>query len=59
MAENHTTATDKTVPYSTGDSKITDATIAEMRELAARYPVGRVARDDLQRLVARGVTESH
>ncbi|MFF0339981.1 NADH-quinone oxidoreductase subunit NuoE [Kribbella sp. NPDC004875] len=43
MAENHTTATDKTVPYSTGDSKITETTIAEMRELAARYPVGRSA----------------
>ena len=38
MAENHATATDKPVPYSTGDSKITDATIAEMRELMARYP---------------------
>src|SRR3954468_1531782 len=38
MAENHTTATDKPVPYSTGDSKITDATIAEMREIMARYP---------------------
>src|SRR3954471_6485363 len=43
MAENHTTATDKPVPYSTGDSKITDATIAEMRELAARYPVAQSA----------------
>src|SRR3954469_481396 len=43
MAENHTTATNKTVPYSTGDSKITETTIAEMRELAARYPVGRSA----------------
>ena len=43
MAENHATATDKPVPYSTGDSKITDTTIAEMRELAARYPVGRSA----------------
>jgi len=43
MAENHTTATDKTVPYSTGDSKITDATLAEMREIAARYPVARSA----------------
>jgi NADH-quinone oxidoreductase subunit E len=38
MAENHTTATDTPVPYSTGDSKITDATIAEMREIMARYP---------------------
>jgi NADH-quinone oxidoreductase subunit E len=43
MAENHTTATNKTVPYSTGDSKITETTIAEMRELAGRYPVGRSA----------------
>src|SRR4051812_42411607 len=43
MAENHTTATDKPVPYSTGDSSITETTIAEMRELAARYPVGRSA----------------
>ncbi len=43
MAENHATATDKQVPYSTGDSKITETTIAEMRELAARYPVGRSA----------------
>ena len=34
---------DTTVPYSTGDSKIGDTTIAEMRELAARYPVGRSA----------------
>src|SRR3954468_11138762 len=34
---------DTTVPYSTNDSKIVDATIAEMRELAARYPVGRSA----------------
>jgi NADH-quinone oxidoreductase subunit E len=31
------------VPYSTGDSSITETTIAEMRELAARYPVGRSA----------------
>jgi NADH-quinone oxidoreductase subunit E len=38
MAENHTTATDSPVPYSTGDSKITDATVAEMREIMARYP---------------------
>ena len=30
-------------PYSTGDSAITEQTIAEMRELAARYPVGRSA----------------
>ena len=36
MAENHTTATDKPVPYITGDSKNTDTTIAEMREIAAR-----------------------
>src|SRR5690349_11933452 len=43
MAENHTTSTDKTVPYSTGDSAITETTIAEMRELAARYPQGRSA----------------
>jgi NADH-quinone oxidoreductase subunit E len=43
MAENHKTATDNTVPYSTGDSKITDATLAEMRDLAARYPVARSA----------------
>jgi NADH-quinone oxidoreductase subunit E len=43
MAENHATATDKPVPYSTGDSKITDTTIAEMREIAARYPVARSA----------------
>ena len=43
MAENHTTATNVTVPYSTGESKITDTTIAELRELAARYPVGRSA----------------
>ncbi|NEA36289.1 NADH-quinone oxidoreductase subunit NuoE [Streptomyces sp. SID13031] len=34
---------DTTVPYSTNDSKIVDATIAEMRELAARYPQGRSA----------------
>ena len=40
-SQNHATATDKPVPYSTGDSNITDTTIAEMRELAARYPVGR------------------
>jgi len=39
--ENH--ATDMPVPYSTGDSKITDTTIAEMREIAARYPVARSA----------------
>src|SRR5213080_4233022 len=43
MAENHTTATDTPVPYSTGDSLITDTTIAEMREIAARYPVARSA----------------
>src|SRR6266542_209888 len=43
MAENHATATDKPVPYSTGDSKITDTTIAEMRGIAARYPVARSA----------------
>ncbi len=43
MAENHATATDEPVPYSTGDSKITDATIAEMREIAARYPQARSA----------------
>ena len=43
MAENHATATDKPVPYSTGDSKITDATIAEMREIMARYPQARSA----------------
>src|SRR6266540_2436087 len=43
MAENHATATDKPVPYSTGDSKITDTTIAEMRGIAARYPQGRSA----------------
>src|ERR671921_218908 len=43
MAENHATATDKPVPYSTGDSSITDTTIAEMREIAARYPVARSA----------------
>ena len=42
-SQNHATATDKPVPYSTGDSNITDTTIAEMRELAARYPVGRSA----------------
>lgn len=34
---------DTTVPYSTGDSLIGETTIAEMRELAARYPVGRSA----------------
>ncbi|WP_328329750.1 NADH-quinone oxidoreductase subunit NuoE [Kribbella sp. NBC_00382] len=34
---------DTTVPYSTGETKIGDTTIAEMRELAARYPVGRSA----------------
>jgi len=43
MAENHATATDKPVPYSTGDSNITDTTIAELRELAARYPEARSA----------------
>ena len=47
MAENsslsHATATNRPVPYSTGDSNITDTTIAEMRELAARYPEGRSA----------------
>jgi NADH-quinone oxidoreductase subunit E len=43
MAENHTTATNSTVPYSTGDSKITDATVAELRELAGRYPEARSA----------------
>ena len=36
MAENHTT--DTPVPYSTGDSKITDTTVAELRAIAARYP---------------------
>ena len=30
-------------PYSTGDSAVTEQTIAGMRELAARYPVGRSA----------------
>ena len=36
MADNHATATDKPVPYSSGESKITEATIAEMREIMAR-----------------------
>jgi len=43
MAENHTTATDKTVPYSTGDSAITETTVAELRQIAARYPEARSA----------------
>jgi NADH-quinone oxidoreductase subunit E len=43
VEKNGTHNTDKPVPYSTGDSNITETTIAEMRELAARYPVGRSA----------------
>ena len=38
MAENHTTAPNVTVPYSTGESKISDTTIAGMRELANQVP---------------------
>jgi NADH-quinone oxidoreductase subunit E len=34
---------DATVPYSTGDSKLSDTTFAELRELAGRYPEARSA----------------
>src|SRR5437879_3430395 len=34
---------DATVPYSTGDSKLSDTTLAELRELAGRYPEARSA----------------
>src|SRR6266498_2179406 len=42
MAES-TTSSHTTTPYSTGESAITEQTIAEMHELAARYPQGRSA----------------
>src|SRR5215207_7314807 len=41
MADSKSTNTP--VPYSTGDSKIGESTLAELRELVARYPQGRSA----------------
>jgi NADH-quinone oxidoreductase subunit E len=41
MADSRSTNTP--VPYSTGESKIGESTLAELRDLVTRYPQGRSA----------------